>query len=258
MHELLKSRGKKPRTGIVRACEECGKEMYVRPAELETRRYCSNVCRGQAQQRRTRTTCVTCGQEFVQAASVGGKYCSRACYLKDREPRKTCKTCGVALSKTALTYCSTACMWQDRRTLVTKTCTVCGADYTVKPSEAETSKYCSRACKDQGLRLTGPGARTVRQDGYISVYYPTHPDADTNGRILEHRLVAEQKYGRRILPTEQVHHINGVRADNRPENLEVLPAGDHTRQTIKEQTHKRRAARTELEEYRRRFGPLTS
>lgn len=39
--------------------------------------------------------------------------------------------------------------------------------------------------------------------------------------VLEHRWVMEQVMGRRLLPTETVHHLNGVRSDNRVENLEL-------------------------------------
>lgn len=62
--------------------------------------------------------------------------------------------------------------------------------------------------------------------GYIFVYMPSHPDAK-KGSIQEHRLVMEASIGRRLKPKEFVHHINGIKDDNRLENLQIVGAGNH-------------------------------
>lgn len=77
-------------------------------------------------------------------------------------------------------------------------------------------------------KWNGGVVRNVR--GYRLIYQPNHPHAQQpNGYVLEHRLIAEQILGRLLTAEEEVHHINGHRSDNRPNNLTVLTRPDHLR-----------------------------
>jgi hypothetical protein len=59
-------------------------------------------------------------------------------------------------------------------------------------------------------------------EGYVVVCGSDHPRAN-RGKIFQHILVLEEKLGRRLAFNEVTHHLNGVRTDNRPENLEIIP-----------------------------------
>ena len=63
--------------------------------------------------------------------------------------------------------------------------------------------------------------RQRRKDGYIVL------------TTLEHRHVMEQQLGRPLRRDEHVHHLNGKRDDNRPENLALMTHSDHARLTGK-------------------------
>lgn len=71
------------------------------------------------------------------------------------------------------------------------------------------------------------GGRTVASNGYVLLKRHGHPMADSRGYVYEHRLVAEQMLGRPLRPAEVVHHLNHIKTDNRPENLQVLPSRAH-------------------------------
>jgi hypothetical protein len=67
----------------------------------------------------------------------------------------------------------------------------------------------------------GEGERYVAKSGYVQVKRPDHPNVRPNGWLAEHTVVMAEVMGRPLLPGENVHHKNGVKDDNRPENLEL-------------------------------------
>ncbi len=71
------------------------------------------------------------------------------------------------------------------------------------------------------------GGRTVASNGYVLVKMPGHPMADCRGYVYEHRLVASQILGRQLLPGEEVHHKDGNKQNNSPNNLEVAASHHH-------------------------------
>jgi hypothetical protein len=72
------------------------------------------------------------------------------------------------------------------------------------------------------------GRRKVKSNGYIAIWYPEHPRAFGAGYVYQHRAVVEAILGRYLLPSELVHHCNGVKGDNAEENLMVTRSiGDH-------------------------------
>lgn len=65
------------------------------------------------------------------------------------------------------------------------------------------------------------GEGSVNVHGYRVIEAPGHPNANRYGRLYEHRLVMSQLLGRALYPDEVVHHRDGDRLNNRPENLEL-------------------------------------
>lgn len=57
------------------------------------------------------------------------------------------------------------------------------------------------------------------------IFCPKHPNCTKNGFVPTHRIVMEKHIGRYLTKKEVVHHINGIKHDNRIENLMLFPSG---------------------------------
>jgi len=72
------------------------------------------------------------------------------------------------------------------------------------------------------------GGRRVNSAGYVEVFLPGHHRARGNGYVFEHILVAEKTLGRKLTDDEEVHHKDGNKKNNSPDNLQVLTKSQHT------------------------------
>jgi len=74
------------------------------------------------------------------------------------------------------------------------------------------------------------------RSGYVQKWLPDDPNRSSSGYVYEHRYVMSNHIGRPLRKGENVHHINGVRHDNRIENLELWvtaqPAGQRVQDRI--------------------------
>lgn len=237
-----------PRTGRppverkVVPCAACGKKLTRRVSDLARstsgRVFCDRKCQdavGSKPRRATPKPCPVCGTAVYSTPAVPRKYCSKQCHDTSQRVAQVdvnCASCGEAIPG-------------------------------LRPSEAATRRFCSKACEANGRiarRLdrehNGRPAR-VNESGYVLVWEPDHPRSKGyKGWMFEHRLVAEQTLGRLLDSTEEVHHINRDKADNRQENLAVLSGSDHGYITALDNWKDLHALKTLVERYRALYGDL--
>lgn len=197
----------RPRTLVDRPCDNCG--AIYRPRDRYYK-YCSPAC-GARRQRRKDKACLQCGTTY-QAKFAEQRYCSTLCgYASQKVDRGVkCQWCAKMFERPA----------GHARAFCSRSCTM----FARNAGQAANYAPLQRKVKSDGWHYTTAGYRAKK----------------TNGQhMLEHRVVMEEVLGRQLEAHERVHHKNGVRDDNRPENLELWtvrrkdPAGvrqvDHVR-----------------------------
>jgi hypothetical protein len=107
---------------------------------------------------------------------------------------------------------------EEKRKANIKYCKVCGE-----------VAICKNLCEKHYGRLwrNGDPLKTkhtlkIFRDGYAFIKNWNHPKTGATGYMREHRLIMEKILNRYLLPEEIVHHKNGVKNDNRPDNLELI------------------------------------
>ena len=89
-----------------------------------------------------------------------------------------------------------------------------------------------------GHSINWKGGRSITDAGYVLIYVgKSHHLADVRGYAYEHRLALEAKLGRRLLPTEDVHHRDENRQNNDPANLEAKTKPWHRVEHRKPRAH---------------------
>jgi hypothetical protein len=120
--------------------------------------------------------------------------------------RLGCESCGKQFSEQRRRRLCAAC----------RNWTACGCGGRKKRASVACTE-CIRGLQPGAGNHNWRGGRIKHNAGYLMVHTPDRSTRYT----FQHILVMEEVIGRRLVPGETVHHLNGIRDDNRPENLEL-------------------------------------
>jgi endogenous inhibitor of DNA gyrase (YacG/DUF329 family) len=193
--------------------------------------------------------CLQCGNssEPAKRPKIGVKYCSRQCNGAAKVvPKKyrDCEHCGttfeLSIKHPDRRFCTHKCAslgLTDTNKKIEKECPICKNLFSVYKScitERTPRDYCSNKCRHVGKATNAGSTITesggiINSSGYVRITLPSSTE-----RVYEHRYVMEQHLQRPLRDKENVHHINGIRHDNRLENLELWTSSQPSGQRVSE------------------------
>ncbi len=188
----------------MRKCEHCGKEVTSKHNHVVYCSHkCANVATAKSRTKRVEITCLNCSKVFTETPSAIKyrgeiKFCSQKCHGQHRV-----KTGGK---------------WTILE------CDFCHKEFSKLNIRLRKLNFCSVGCRKKHSRMY-PLKRGGfwYENGYKVIY-------TGKGRgIKEHINIMQESIGRELKKNEVVHHINGIRDDNRLENLQIMTNAEHSR-----------------------------
>lgn len=89
-------------------------------------------------------------------------------------------------------------------------------------AKADGAGWCREHPRDRNANMARKRTGSVfNRLGYAMLYFPEHPNAGKGGCVGVHTVVMSEILGRPLRKGESVHHVNGIRDDNRAENLQL-------------------------------------
>lgn len=160
--------------------------------------------------------CRRCGGEFIPSTTLH-HLCSICSHLGDR--KSFCPKCGGPMHE-GCQQCR-ECRFKPFRSR--HFCPICGKP---KSLAAKLCNPCSGKRRSGANHPCWKGGRYLNSGGYVMLYAPEHPRAGSNGYVREHIKIWMDNYGP-VTQGHVIHHLNGVKSDNRLDNLALTPIGKH-------------------------------
>lgn len=192
---------------LEKICTNCNQpyQVYICNIRKSSKTFCTIKCYGKWQK----------GKSFEDMGRAQNpfRFCSYLDCLKKHFGRSFCKKhYSFFIEKGGIKK-------RNEAVISSYVCLFCKKTFSVKKGKRK-PKFCSLQCFGKNQKKP-----FIIKKGYLKILLPDHPRADKKGYVFEHIVIMERFLGRMIERPEEIHHIDGNRANNLISNLILYP--DH-------------------------------